>query len=134
MNNHTFFITKADIECVVKQFTMCLEYQQTQPKKKCYIMKYHDDHGKYVVLCIAHYYSKLPIVKKVNSLSKADLVQMTKLIFAEHGLLKKIVSDVGSNFTAETFKDFCRKMNVQQTITSSYHQSNGQVELCIKFV
>ena len=55
--------------------------------------------------------------------------------FVEYGHPKKIVSDVGTNFTSDQLKDFCRKMNIQQAITSSYpHQINGQVEACIKFV
>ena len=42
--------------------------------------------------------------------------------------------DLGANFTFETFKYFCRQMNIWQTITSSYHHhSNGQVEACTKF-
>ena len=86
-------------------------------------------------LCILDYHSKFPIVKKVNSLSADDLVQKAKLIFAEYGLPKKIVSDVVINFMVETFKTFYRKKNIQQTTTLSYHhQNDGQVEACIKFV
>ena len=78
------------------------------------------------LLCIVDYQSKFPTVKKVNSLSVGDLMQMAKLIFAEHRLPKKIVSDVDKNFKTEIFKAFCRRMNTQQTKTSSYqHQSNG---------
>ena len=85
-------------------------------------------------LCIVDYHNKFPIVKKLNSLSADDLVQLTKLIFAEYRLANKIVSDLGANFTSETFKDFCRNMNIEQTITlSHHHKSNGQVEVCIKF-
>ena len=87
------------------------------------------------LLCIVDYHSKLPIVKKINSLSAGDLVHMTKLIFEEYKLPKKVVSDAGTNFIADTFKAFCMRINIQQTMTSSYfHQSNGQVEACIKFV
>ena len=71
--------------------------------------------------CIVDYHSKFPIVKKVNNLSADDLVKITKLHFAEYGLPKKIVSDVDTNFTAEIFKAFCRKMNIQQAIILSYH-------------
>ena len=47
----------------------------------------------------------------------------------------KIVSDAGTNFMSEKFKEFHSKMNIQQSITSSYHhQSNGVVEACIKCV
>ena len=47
----------------------------------------------------------------------------------------KIVSDADTNFTLEIIKVFCRKMNIQQSITSSYHhRSNGQVEACMKIL
>ena len=74
-------------------------------------------------------------MKKVGSLAVDDLVQMAKMIFAKYGLLETIISNSDINFTSETFRQFCRKMNIQQSITSSYHhQSNGQVEACIKLV
>ena len=87
------------------------------------------------LLCIVDYHSKFSILKKVTSLSADDLAQITKLMFAEYEFPKKIDSDTGTNFTSEMFKDFCRQMNIQQTITSScHHQSNGQVEAFLKFV
>ena len=55
------------------------------------------------------------MVNKVNSHLADDLMQTTKLIFAEYG------PRVSKNFTSETFKGFCRKMNIQQTITLSYN-------------
>ena len=92
-------------------------------------MKYHAGHGAVVgtdifmlngktLSSIVDYHSKFPIVKKVNSLSADDLVQTTKLIFAEYSLPKKFVSDVDTDFTADAFKAFCTKMNIQQAITS----------------
>ena len=45
-------------------------------------------------LFIIDYCCKFPIVKKVNSLSTDNLVQMTMLIFVEYGLPKKFVSDL----------------------------------------
>ena len=41
------------------------------------------------LLCIIHYHSKFPMVKKVNSSLADKLVQMIKLIFAEFRLSKK---------------------------------------------
>ena len=87
------------------------------------------------LLCIIDNHSKFPKVKKVNSLSADDLLQMAKLTFAEYRLPKKIVPCLGTNFMAETLKTFCRRINIQQAITLSYHhQNSGRVEACIKFV
>ena len=45
------------------------------------------------------------------------------------------MSDVGCNFISEEFKNFCNNLNKEQAVSSSYHhQSNGQVEACIKFI
>ena len=46
-----------------------------------------------------------------------------------------MVSDEGTNFVSGQFKEFCAHLNTDQIMTSLYHhQSNGQVEACIKFV
>ena len=87
------------------------------------------------LLCIVDDYSKLPLVKTVGSLVANDLVEMTKMIFVEYGPPRKIFSHTGKNFTSKMFRQFCRQMSMQQSITLSYHhQSNDQVEMCIKFV
>ena len=93
----------ADIEHVVKQCAIYFEYQQTQPQDE--VLHYEIPCTPWEVagvdvfvvsnktlLCIVDYHSKFHIVKKVNSLSADDLVQITKLIFADYGLLKKTVS------------------------------------------
>ena len=118
---------KANIECTVKQCNTCLQYQWTQPEEKA--LNYEIlcrawevigvdifmINGKHLLFIVDHH-SKFPIV---NNQSSDSLVQMTKLIFAEYRLPKKIVSDADKNFMAGTFKAFCRKMNIQQTITLS---------------
>ena len=87
------------------------------------------------LLCIVGYYSKFPVMKKVESLSTKDLIQAAKFIFAKLGLNKKLVSDEVTNFLSEQFKDFCWHLSTDQAVTFSYHhQSNGQVQACITFV
>ena len=88
------------------------------------------------LLCIVDYSGKLLVVKeKEASLSVDGLMHAIKITFSEFGLPEKIASDAGTNFTSATFKEFCKKLNIQQSITSSYHyQSCGQVEACIKSV
>ena len=45
------------------------------------------------------------------------------------------MSDAGGNFISDKFRQFCRCMNIEQVTSPSYHhQSNSQVEACIKFV
>ena len=48
---------------------------------------------------------------------------------------KKIMSESGSNFISEKLKNFCKNLNIGQAVLSYYHhQSNRQVETCLKFV
>ena len=43
--------------------------------------------------------------------------------------------DSGGNFVSDKFKTFWKSLNMEQAVSLSYHhQSNGQVEACIKFV
>ena len=70
----------------------------------------------------------------VDYYNKLNPRHTAKIIFAEFGLPRKFISDVGMNSTSETFLEFCGMLNIQQVITLYYHhQSNGQVEVCIKF-
>ena len=42
---------------------------------------------------------------------------------------------LGGNFVSDKFRIFCKSLNIEQAFLLSYHhQSNGQVEACIKFV
>ena len=45
------------------------------------------------------------------------------------------MSDSGGNFVSDIFKTSCKSLNIEQAFSLSYyHQSNRQVEACIKFV
>ena len=45
------------------------------------------------------------------------------------------MSDAGGNFISEKFKNFCNSLNIEQAVSSLYHhQSNGQVDACMKFI
>ena len=44
------------------------------------------------------------------------------------------MSGAGGNYISDKFKQFCKNMNMEQATSSSHHhQSNGQVEVHIKF-
>ena len=86
-------------------------------------------------LCIVDYNSKFPIVRKLWGLSAENLINAVTAIFAEYGIPHKIMSDAGRNFVSERFRQFCKSINIEQAVSSAYHhQSNRQVEACIKFI
>ena len=86
-------------------------------------------------LCIKDYHSKFPLIKRLEGLLAENLIATTKVIFAEYGIPHKLMSDAGTNFVSDKFQQFCKTINVEQAISLAYyHQSNGQVEACIKFI
>ena len=75
----------ADIECTIKECTMCLECQQMQPQERVLHYEIPCKPREIVsadvfmisggsLLCIVDYHSKVTIVKKVNILSAEYLV------------------------------------------------------------
>ena len=86
-------------------------------------------------LCIVDYNSKFPVIKRLEGLSAQNLTNAVKIIFVEYGIPHKIMSDAGTNFISDRFRKFCKAINVEQaTLPAYHHQSNGQVEACIKFI
>ena len=96
----------------MKQWTTCLDSQQTQPHEKTipYELPYKPCEvvsvgihfiSKNMLPCIVDYYSKLPIMKKVDGLSADDLVRVTNIVFTEFGLLMKVISDTSTNFVLD---------------------------------
>ena len=86
-------------------------------------------------LCIVDYHSKFPIIKKAEDLSADSLILTCKVIFSEYGIPKKLISDSVGNFVSDKFKTFSKSLNIEQAFLLTYHhQSNGQVEACIKFI
>ena len=88
-----------------------------------------------IYLCIVDYNSKSPIIKRSEGLSADNLTNAVKIIFAEYGIPHKLMSDTGTNFISDRFQKICRTINIElATLLANQHQSNGQVEACIKFI
>ena len=75
------------------------------------------------------YFSQFPSIRKLLSLHSASVIKHLKEIFTVIGEPRCIVSDNGTQFTSQEFKDFTRKWDIQQRIMSLTNaQSNGQAE------
>ena len=61
--------------------------------------------------------------------AEAVAMAMYKKIFVEHGPPEKLLSDNGTEFTNQLFREVCKLYGVQQMFTTVFHpQSNGIVE------
>ena len=70
----------------------------------------------------------------MEGLSTESLIATTKVIFAKYGIPHKIMSDTGTNFVSDMFRNFYSNLNIEQVVSSGYHhQSNGPVKACIEF-
>ena len=88
-----------------------------------------------IYLCIVDYHSKFPNAKQLERLSAESLITKIKVIFTEYGIPHKLMSDAGTNFVSDKSQQFCKTINVEQAVSLAYHhQSNRQIEVCIKFV
>ena len=80
------------------------------------------------------YFSQFPIVRKLQSLHSMSVIKHLKEIFTEIGVPKCIVSDSGTQFTSQEFKDFMKIWGIQHRVTSPTNaQSNGQVECFVDY-
>ena len=86
-------------------------------------------------LVIADYYSKFPIVRKLNNITSETVISHLKAIFEEHGIPERLISDNGTQYTSEAFRNFSRVWGFEH-ITSSpnYPQSNGFAERMVQTV
>ena len=87
-------------------------------------------------LIIADYYSKFPIIQKMNGLTTSNMVISTmKQTFSEHGIPSRVVSDNGPQYSSEAFKEFSQQWQLDH-ITSSpnFPKSNGFIERRIQTI
>ncbi|EYC10720.1 hypothetical protein Y032_0054g2515 [Ancylostoma ceylanicum] len=80
-------------------------------------------------LVVVDAFSKWPEMIDMSTISATKTVKALKSLFARYGLPQTIVSDNGTQFTSEQFKEMCNKGGIVHIKTAPYHpQSNGQAE------
>jgi transposase InsO family protein len=68
-------------------------------------------------------------VKPAASITSAKAVEFIKGIMYMFGVPNNIITDIGTQFTAREFKDFCTNLGIKISYASiSPPQSDGQVE------
>ena len=86
-------------------------------------------------LLVIDYFSWFPVIKQLQSLHSVSVIKHLKDIFTEIGVPRNIVSDGGTQFTLQEFRDFTRTWGIQHTVTSPTNaQSNGQAECFVQTI
>ncbi len=137
----------ADIEKMCKDCMICQEHKPTQqhetllqhevptgPWETVATDLFELDQKHYLV--IVDYYSKYPIVKQVpDRCPSSTVISITKQVFAEHGIPKKVISDNGPHYSSYQYKQFAEDWEFQHVTSSpKYPRSNGFVERQIRTI
>ena len=85
-------------------------------------------------LLLIDYYSHYVEMSKLHSTISAVVIQHMKSIFARHGIPEILVSDNGSQFSAEIFTQFAQNFDFQHQTSSPNFPHNGEIEQAVKTV
>ena len=84
-------------------------------------------------LITVDYYSNYWEIDRLEDTKASTTIRKLKAHFARFGIPTTLVSDNGTNFTADAFQRFTREWDIQHTPCSPHHtQSNGKVEAAVK--
>ena len=88
---------------------------------------------KYLLVC--DYFSKFPIIRKLESETSSCIIKYLSQIFSEQGIPKILFTDNGPCYDSAEFRKFSEKYGFRHT-TSSPHfpQSNGLAERLVGIV
>ena len=135
-----------DIEQMVRKCATCQKHQNSLPKEPLHSYDvptgpwhtlsadlFHWEQSTY--LLVADQYSKFPLVRRLNSLSSRSVIDHMKVMFDEHGICQRLISDNGPQFDSSEFKEFANVYGFEH-ITSSPHfpSSNGFMERQVETV
>lgn len=140
-----FGITK-DIERVVRECEICNKYARNQTKQpllqpelpkrpfeKLAADIFHFEGKNFLLL--ADYYSKMPFVKALKSMTSQETVKYIASVFAIHGIPKTLITDNAKQFTCTEFNNFAKEWDFKHITSSPYHpKSNGFIERMVQTV
>ena len=85
----------------------------------------------YLVIVDAH--SKWLDVHIMPNITSARTIEKLRIVFATHGLPRKVVTDNGPSFTSEEFQSFMSANGITHITTAPYHpSSNGLAERAVQ--
>ncbi|XP_032230859.1 uncharacterized protein K02A2.6-like [Nematostella vectensis] len=86
-------------------------------------------------LLVADYYSKFPLVRKLNDVRSETVIKHMKSIFEENGIPEKLITGHDTQYTSSIFGDFSKTYGFEHTSTSPYHShANGFIERNVQTV
>ena len=91
------------------------------------------NNSHYLLVC--DYYSKFPLVRKLNNIQSSTVIAHLKSMFEEQGIPSKLVTGNDTQYTASTFQEFANLYGFEHVTTSPYYsQANGFIERNVQTV
>jgi transposase InsO family protein len=88
-----------------------------------------------VYLLVVDYYSNYVEISLMPNSTSATIITHLKSIFARHGIPKIFISDNGTQYVSQLFKEFVSKWDICHVTSSPYHpKSNGLAERSVQTV
>ena len=86
-------------------------------------------HKKKYLLVMVDKFTKWIEAKPVKTAESRPVIDFTSGVVHQYGVAHSIITDNGSNFTADEVKAWCANLGIKLDYASVYHpQTNGQVE------
>ena len=86
-------------------------------------------------MLLTDYYSKYPIMRKLNSTKSAAVINHFRSIFAENEIPAILISDNWPQHSSQEFAAFCKQWGIDHVTRSPlYPQSKGFIELLVQTV
>ena len=86
-------------------------------------------------LVVVDYFSNFIEIDFLTTTTTLQIVRKLKGMFARWGIPCQIMTDCGSQFTSEEFRNFLKNWGISQVTSSPhYHQSNGKAESAVKII
>ena len=105
----------------------------TRPFQRIHIDFCQKGPDQFLVVIDSH--SKWLEVRHMSSTTTERTVGELRLIFVQHDLPEKVVSNNGVQFTSNEFAEFMSKNGIKHTLVPLYHpQSNGATERSVRVV
>ena len=93
------------------------------------------EHGtKYLLLAVDNF-SAWPDALFLHKPTTKKVIEFSKNYIAQYGIPEQIISDPGTVFTSEEFREFCRQFQIKHvTCSVRDHRGNGKIERLIRTI
>lgn len=136
----------AELTEAVKNCKVCQESQPAQTKEpmmshpipqlpwQAVASDCFEIQGEHFVVLV-DLYSDYIEVSSLSDMSTKAVIEKMKPMFATHGVPAVLITDNGSNYSSQEFKEFTQSWDIYHVTTSPHHhKSNGKVESAVKIM